>query len=190
MPSTFRSVTECWKSVGHRFLFILIVIQVFIGISLLLMAEYYKHLLAKYLPLGDDDNDDNGITTVNIRIIQLHGIHIVVVYFCALHSSSSSSHKQNARTIQLLLWSLFAIIVSIDGAALCWMWWRCSWEMEKYVTEMWYAGLQRYYHDAKWRLFWDAHQYAEQCCGVLSFNDWQMLLNNNGVDGETQALSV
>lgn len=167
-PTYLKYFIQKWV---QRCLRTLICAQIVIGLIIIILSEYYSHLMGKYLPYAD-----NSAIFFNIIFIQIFGGHIVLNYLCGLPLVHRCSKQMYSRDLVALLkfWNLFAFSLSVDGIFVFFMWSKSIEYTQASIVDVLFKGMLEYYSNAEWRLRWDGFQYNEQCCGVTNYRDWQL----------------
>lgn len=152
---------------------ILFFIQIGIAVSVVLLAEYYKHILGQHLPNVDRDE-----INTKLYLMELYGVHVFINYVCGLpliRKCATESWFTSSLVTLLKVWHLFVLSVSVDGFLFGWLIGRSIDFLKKSVEMSMYKGMEVYYSDVQWRILWDDRQYNGQCCGVADYRDWQLL---------------
>ena len=159
----------------YNLLFILISVQIFLGMFVTLAAEYYKYSFGQYIPPGDQNDIDFKFT-----LIQIYGIHSMLGHISAFplfkkYRKQTNHFVSGVIVVMIKIWNLFVLTVLLDGFIVAWLIKKSCTEIHKSVEQILFRGMESYYSDSMWRLLWDSFQVNEQCCGVSDYRDWQSL---------------
>lgn len=162
-----RTIINCMSPCLQFF----VIIQMFIGVTVIITSEYFKNLLGRYLP----EIEQNEIN-MKLLLFELFGFNVFLSYVGGVPLIRRLTDKYTDHlSILLKLWHFFIFTASLNGLIGGYMINGSRKFLKKTVEMTLFRGIDAYYSDPEWRLIWDAFQYNEQCCGVIDFKDWQSL---------------
>lgn len=152
-------------------LYVLVTIQISIGVMVIITSEYFKNLLGRYVPEIEQNEID-----VKLFLFELFGCNVFLSYIGGLPLLRRLSDSYTNHLSSLLkLWQFFIFTASLNGIFGGYMINGSRKFLKQTIETTLFRGIDVYYTDPEWRLIWDGFQYHEQCCGVVGFKDWQSL---------------
>lgn len=152
-------------------LYVLVTIQISIGVMVIITSEYFKNLLGRYVPEIEQNEID-----VKLFLFELFGCNVFLSYIGGLPLLRRLSDSYTNHLSSLLkLWQFFIFTASLNGICGGFMINGSRKFLKQTIETTLFRGIDVYYTDPEWRLIWDGFQYHEQCCGVVGFKDWQSL---------------
>lgn len=149
-------------------LFALFILQISIGLSIVLLCDYFKSIVDNHIYQIDKQQ----VLSI-FFVIKLYGSHICFFFLCGLPIIFMFDQVYTKHlSFVIKLWLLLSFETVVGAIFMAWFFQNATQYMNDSFERSLTNGIRLYGTEPVWSLIWDDLQYNYKCCGVYSHTDW------------------
>lgn len=148
----------------------LLVLQILLGAFLFGTVQLFQQALHQHPLLPAAAKTFIPLHVIGVQFYVVHlAVHCGFGFLLVRHCAGSGNRDA---TLAVRMWHWFALLVTLDGLLVGWLYVRAQPDVMKWSERSMAAAMDEYFADAMRRFEWDEYQIGEQCCGVRGYRDW------------------
>lgn len=165
----------------HRLLIALLILEIVIGLSIVIVGEYFNELVQSRVFSFEKRE------VLNIFfVVKISGLHTSFYFLCGVPIALLLDEVYTRHLGLLIkLWMLMAVETLAESLVINWCFNDATQHLNDHFQKSLLKGIKLYPQDPTWVLIWDDLQYQFKCCGVYDHRDW---LNANLTTTEKKLL--